>query len=188
MDDVTLHVCSGGVAIPTHTYMRKQVLVTNDELLCGTVLNSWKLVLGRADQSFMSLTDEQFQQPVAPGKNRLLYLLGHLTVVHDRMFPLLRLGTRKYPELDEYYLEHSDRALPDPLSVPVLKIRWTEVNSELTSALGQLTPTEWLGRHQDISDEDFAKDPGRNRLAVVMARTNHLSFHLGQMALAKRAG
>jgi DinB superfamily len=168
--------------------MRKQVLVTNDELLCGAVFNSWKLVLGRADQSFMSLTDVQFQQPVAPGKNRLLYLLGHLTVVHDRMFPLLGLGGRKHSELDEYYLDHPDRALPDPLSVAALKIRWTEVNSDLATALGQLTPTQWLERHQDVSEEDFAKDPRRNRLAVVMARTNHLSFHLGQMALAKRAG
>jgi hypothetical protein len=35
-----------------------------------------------------------------------------------------------------------------------------------------------------VSDEDFAKDPGRNRLAVVPSRTNHMSYHLGQIILA----
>ena len=28
------------------------------------------------------------------------YLLGHLTAMHDRMFPLLGLGDRFHPELD----------------------------------------------------------------------------------------
>jgi len=171
--------------ITAFTQPRKQVKVTNEELLGITALNSWKLVIGRFDQNLAALTDEQFQKQVAPGKNRLFYLVGHLTAVHDRMFPMLGLGERLHPELDEPYITNPDRALTDPVSASDLKKAWTEVNRKLTAAFERFTPEDWLQKHTAVSDEDFAKDPTRNRLAVVMSRTNHTSFHSGQAILAK---
>jgi DinB superfamily len=159
--------------------------MTNEELLGTTALNSWKLVIGRLDQSLAALTDEQLQKQVAPGKNRLFYLVGHLTAVHDRLFPLLGLGERLHPELDEPYITNPDRALTDPVSASDLKKAWTEVNGKLTTAFEGFTPEDWLQKHTAVSEEDFAKDPTRNRLAVVMSRTNHASFHSGQAVLAK---
>ncbi len=159
--------------------------MTNEELLGITALNSWKLVIGRFDQNLATLTDEQLQKQVAHGKNRLFYLVGHLTAVHDRMFPMLGLGERLHPELDEPYITNPDRAFPDPVSASDLKKAWAEVNSKLTAAFERFTSVDWLQKHTAVSDEDFAKDPTRNRLAVVMSRTNHASFHLGQAALAK---
>lgn len=159
--------------------------MTNEELLGITSLNSWKLVIGRLDQSLAALTDEQMQKQVAPGKNRLFYLVGHLTAVHDRMFPLLGLGERLHPELDESFLTNPDRALEDSVSASDLKKAWSEVNGKLAAAFEGFTPEDWLQKHAAVSDEDFAKDPTRNRLAVVMSRTNHASFHSGQAVLAK---
>jgi uncharacterized damage-inducible protein DinB len=159
--------------------------MTTEEQLANTALNSWKLVTGRLDAAISPLTDEQLQKQVAPGKNRLLYLVGHLTAVHDRMFSLLGLGERLHPELDEIYITNPDRALPDPTSAADLKRAWSEVNSELTAAFERLTPQQWLEKHTAVSDEDFAKDPTRNRLAVLMSRTNHAAFHTGQAALIK---
>jgi hypothetical protein len=159
--------------------------VTNEELPGITALNSWKLVIGRFDQNLATLTDEQLQTQVAPARNRLIYLLGHLTAVHDRLFPMLGLGERLYPELDETYITNPDRALADPVSASDLKKAWTEVNAKLTDAFEGFTPADWLKKHAAVSDEDFAKDPTRNRLAVVMSRTNHASFHSGQAVLAK---
>jgi uncharacterized damage-inducible protein DinB len=101
------------------------------------------------------------------------------------MFPLLGLGERLHPELDEAYIKSPDRALPDLVSVTDLKKAWDEVNHKLTSAFEAFTPKEWLEKHTAVSDEDFAKDPTRNRLALVMNRTNHASFHMGQAILAK---
>jgi DinB superfamily len=66
--------------------------MTNEEILGVTVLNSWKLAINRFDKTLSELSDEQLQQQVAPGRNRVFYLLGHLTAMHDRMFPLLGLG------------------------------------------------------------------------------------------------
>jgi uncharacterized damage-inducible protein DinB len=159
--------------------------MTTEEQLSNAALNAWKLVTGRLDTAITPLTDEQLQRQVAPGKNRLLYLVGHLTAVHDRMFSLLGLGERLHPELDEIYITNPDRALPDPVSAADLKRAWSEVNSKLTAAFEKLTPQQWLEKHTAVSDEDFAKDPTRNRLAVLMSRTNHVAFHTGQAALIK---
>jgi hypothetical protein len=159
--------------------------MTNEELLASTALNSWKLVIGRLTGAVASLSDEQLQRQVAPGKNRLVYLIGHLTVTHDRMLPMLGLGERLHPELEEAYLTNPDRALPDPVSPSELKKAWNEVNGKLTAAFEAFTPAEWLQKHSAVTEEEFAKEPLRNRLAVVMSRANHAAFHTGQAILAK---
>jgi hypothetical protein len=159
--------------------------MTTETMLANAALNSWKLIIGRLDAAIAPLSDEQLQRQVAPGKNRLLYLVGHLTAVHDRMFNLLGLGERLYPELDEIYITSPDRARPDPLSAAELKQAWSEVNGKLTAAFEKLRPQQWLEKHTAVSDEDFVKDPTRNRLAVLMSRTNHAAFHTGQAALIK---
>jgi hypothetical protein len=159
--------------------------MTTEEMLAHTALNSWKLVIGRFDAAIAPLSEEQLQRQVAPGKNRLLYLVGHLTAVHDRLFSMLGLGDRLHPELDEIYLTNPDRALPDPVSPVDLKHLWSEVNAKLTAAFEKLTPQQWLEKHTAVSKEDFAKDPTRNRLAVLISRTTHAAFHTGQAALIK---
>jgi hypothetical protein len=159
--------------------------VTNEELLAITALNSWKLVIGRFDQTLAGWTDEQLQNRIAPEKNRLFYLVGHLTAVHDRMLPLLGLGERLHPELDEVYIANRDRLLADPVSASDLRKAWAEVNSKLTVAFERFTPKDWLQKHAAVSDDEFAKDPTRNRFAIVMSRTNHASYHSGQAVLAK---
>jgi DinB family protein len=159
--------------------------MTNEEILGVTVLNSWKLAISRFGKTLSELSDEQLQQQVAPGRNRVFYLLGHLTATHDRMFPLLGIGNRLHPELDEPYIANLDRALADPLSATELRKAWAEVNDKLTRAFDGFTLEDWLQKHTAVSDDDFIKDPMRNRLAVVMNRTSHASYHAGQAALTK---
>jgi len=93
-----------------------------DELLFTTVVTSWKQIVNRLDERLASLDDEQLQKQIAPNKNRLFYLLGHLTVVHDRMLPLLGIGERLHPELDEAYLTNPDQTISDPLSAADLQL------------------------------------------------------------------
>ena len=156
-----------------------------EEVFSQTVVASWKQIVSRLDQQFASLDGEQLQKQIAPDKNRLFYLLGHLTSVHDRMLPLLGVGERLHPELDEVYITNPDRKLADPLSAADLKKVWSEVNAALISAVEKFSADDWLKKHGAVSDEDFAKDPTRNRLAVFLSRTNHVSFHAGQAVLAK---
>jgi hypothetical protein len=159
--------------------------MTNEELLSQAALKSWKLVLERFDKDLASLSDSDFQKRVAPGRNRLYYLLGHLTAVHDRLLPMLGIGDRVYANLDGAFISNPDGTLSDPVSVADLRRAWTDVNSRLTAAFERFSPQDWLHKHTAVSDTDFATDPTRNRLAVVLSRTNHLSFHAGQFVLTK---
>ena len=159
--------------------------MTNEEVLGVTVLNSWKIVINRFTKTISEFSDEQLQQQAAPGRNRVFYLVGHVIAMNDRMFPLLGLGDRLHPELNERYIANPDRVLADPLSATELRRAWSEVNNKLTTAFEGFTFEDWLRKHTAVSDEDFVKDPTRNRLAIVISRTSHASYHSGQAILAK---
>jgi DinB superfamily len=154
-----------------------------EQALVAAALNAWKSNIERADRLFSPLSDEQLQKEVAPGKNRLIYLWGHLTAVHDRMLPLLDLGQRLHPELDPLFLTNPDRTAAELPPAGEIKKFWNEVNSKLLAGFEGLSAVEWQQKHAQVSEEDFAKDPQRNRFSVLLSRTNHISFHLGQPAL-----
>lgn len=59
------------------------------------------------------------------------------------------------------------------------------MNAAVASAVEKFSVDDWLKKHTAVSDEDFSKNPTRNRLAVFLNRTNHASFHTGQIALTK---
>src|SRR2546428_9930609 len=61
---------------------------------------------------------------------------------------------------------------------------WNVVNAELWNGFEKMSWSDWVQRHSAVSEEDFAKDASRNRFAVLLSRTNHLSYHLGQAVLA----
>jgi hypothetical protein len=158
----------------------------SEQALVTAVVNSWKLNIERADRLFSPLTEEQLLKEVAPGKNRLIYLWGHLTAVHDRMLPLLVLGARLHPEYDALFITSPDKAAPTLPAAAELKKAWDEINGTLLAGFESLSAVDWLQKHASVSDEDFAKDPQRNRFSVLLSRTTHISFHLGQTALMPR--
>jgi uncharacterized damage-inducible protein DinB len=112
-----------------------------------------------------------------------MYLWGHLTASHDAMFSILGLGPRLYPELENIFISNPDKTMQLP-PAHELKKYWYQVTGKLLSQFENLSADEWLQRHHAMSEEDYAKDPARNRLAVLLSRTNHMSYHLGQMTLA----
>jgi uncharacterized damage-inducible protein DinB len=160
--------------------------MTTEQLTVTIILASWKNTMGRADKVFSELTERQFLQEVAPGRNRILYLLGHLTAVHDGLHTILGLGERLHPELDATFVSKPDKEIETLPSISELTKYWTEVSSSLFEKFGRLLPEEWLQRHMAMSEEDYARDPTRNRLSVLLSRTNHLSYHLGQIVLVLR--
>ena len=157
----------------------------NQELAIKNVLDTWHSNISRVDNLLSTLTDEQLQNEVAPGRNRGTYLLGHLTAVHDRMFSMLGIGNPLYPHLDEPFITKPDKAVADLPSAADLRNYWKEVNTTLAKHFATLQPDEWFQKHTSVSDEDFAKEPHRNRLNIIITRTNHLSYHFGQMAFLK---
>ena len=158
--------------------------MTPDEVLIPAAISSWEQVVTRVGTLCLSCTEEELLVDVAPGKNRILYIWGHLTAVNDAMFSVLRLGERLHPELDAVFIAQPDRSVPLPTSAEIAKC-WEGAHTELLSRFTTLSPNEWLERHGNVSAEEFERNPSRNRLAVLLSRTNHASYHLGQMMLAK---
>lgn len=155
----------------------------SEQALVTSAVNSWKSTVERADRIFSPLNEEQLQKEVAPGKNRLIYLWGHLTAVHDRMLPLLGLGERIHPEFDELFLTNPDRTIAKLPAAEEIKKSWNDVNGKLSAGFASLSAAQWLEKHGSVSEEDFAKDPTRNRFAILLSRTSHIAFHVGQTAL-----
>jgi hypothetical protein len=156
------------------------------QLVVKSVLDAWNSRMDSANKLFNALTDDDLQKEVAPGRNRGLYLLGHLAVIHDMMLPLLGFGPRLYPHLETAFLTNPDRTVSDIPSTKELRTIWDEVNSKLASHFIQLNPEDWLQKHSSVSEEDFVNEPHRNRLNVVIGRTNHMQYHMGQVALIKK--
>jgi len=146
-------------------------------------LKVWKSQIERADKLFGSLSSEEILREVAPGGNRLLYLWGHLTAMHDAMLPLLGLRERLYPEFDVAFVSNPDKSRAGIPSHEQVRQAWNAVNGELSKGLEKMSWSDWLQRHSAVSAEDFAKDASRNRFAILLSRTNHLSYHLGQAVL-----
>ncbi len=155
------------------------------QIIIKSVLDLWNARMMEANNLFDELSDEQLQLEVAPGKNRGIYLLGHLTAVHDKMLPLLNFGGQLYPQLGDVFLSKPDKAVTEIPSAKELRLQWSAINSKLSEHLNNLKADEWFEKHTTVSVENFAKEPHRNKLNVVLSRTSHLAYHLGQVALLK---
>ena len=154
-------------------------------LFVRTVLKAWETQVNRTNDFFDSMSDDQLMREVAPGRNRGVYLLGHLTAVNDGIMPLLGLGEKLYPNLEKPFISTPDKSGLEFPPLKELREYWTDVNEELMEHFIRLEPVEWLGKHAAVSVEDFAKEPHRNRLAVIITRTTHMHYHLGQLMLMK---
>jgi hypothetical protein len=156
-----------------------------EETIIKMVLDTWHTQIKNTDDLFNSISDEQLMQEVSPGRNRGIYLLGHLTAVHDRMLPLLGFGDQRYPNLYKTFVENADKSETNLPSTEDLRNYWKEVNNVLSEKFSELSFEQWFQRHNAVMEVDFAKEPHRNKLNIVINRTNHLTNHLGQLLLLK---
>jgi len=153
----------------------------SDQISVKMVLDGWNKQVDEASKLFDSLSDEQLMGEVAPGRNRGVYLLGHLAAENDNMLRLLDLGKVKYPKLYEDFVVKADRAVAEIPPVGELRKCWTDSCNELSKHFGKMTAEDWFGKHTSVSTEDFAKEPHRNKLNVVLVRVGHIQSHLGQL-------
>jgi hypothetical protein len=162
---------------------QRETLMTNEELYIAVALNGWMGNIERAAKMFSGLSDQELLKEIAPGKNRLIYLWGHLTATHDAMLPLLGIGRRLHPEFDVAFISNPDKTQAGIPSVELIRKAWREINDKLFEGFASLSAADWLKKHGAVSEEAFVKEPLRNRLAILLSRTNHLAYHLGQAAL-----
>jgi hypothetical protein len=155
------------------------------QIMVKMVLDRWYSLLKVFDTILDSVSDEQLQKEVSKGKNRGIYLFGHLIAVHDDMMPILNFGEKLFPQLEEPFLNLPDKATSVIPTAKELREMWKKQNEVLNKKFESLKPDEWFEKHNSISADDFAKEPHRNKLNVMITRISHLSYHSGQLALLK---
>lgn len=156
------------------------------ELFVKMAIDAWNIQIDRTNKLFNSLSDEQLSQEVAPGRNSGIYLMGHLTAVHDALFPLLDIGEKLYPHLDEIFVKNPDKSNLEKPAAKELRNSWADVNEKLSERFVNFSTEEWFQRHMSISEAEFMKEPHRNKLNVLLNRTAHLANHLGQLIFLKK--
>ncbi len=158
----------------------------SNQLTVKMTLDAWNAQVNNTNKLLNELTDEQLQNEVAPNRNRGVYLLGHLAAVNDKMLPLLGLGEQSFAHLNETFLSKPDKSVAEIPTASELRKCWNESSASLTKHFNALSTDDFFAKHTSVSAEDFAKEPHRNRLNVIISRTNHLAYHLGQLSFLKK--
>jgi hypothetical protein len=156
------------------------------EFFIKMAIAAWSLQIDRASKLFDSLTDTQLQKQVSENRNTGVYLLGHLTAIHDEMLPLLGVGEKMYPALGEVFVKNPDKSNLDKPLPHQLRMYWKEINSTLLLKLNAIDTNEWFDRHAAVTEEDFRIDPQRSKLNILLIRTSHIAYHIGQVVLLKK--
>ena len=162
-----------------------ETTATQLNLLVKMTLTAWGAQNNYLKNLISSLSDEQLSKEIAPGRNTGIYLLGHLIAVSDAMLPLLGFGERLFPELEKVFITSPDNSGLQMPGITELKEKLDTVNAKLATHFQSTSVDEWLSRHTAVSPEDFVKEPHRNKLNIVISRTNHMANHIGQMLLIK---
>lgn len=156
------------------------------EIAVKIILDSWKTQNEKVDKFLDEISDQQINAEIADGKNSGVYLVGHLAAVNDNLFQILDLGERPHAELEEIFLRNSDNKDYKNISIGDLKNFWKEINLKLNEKFAEFSADNWFEKHASVSAEDFAKEPHRNKLNVLLSRTIHQANHLGQLSLLKK--
>ena len=113
--------------------------------MVDSAIRAWKSTADRIDKFFGALSPEQLEQEIAPGRNRLIYLWGHIAALNDRLFPLMGLGPRLYPEMDVMFILNPDRVAITVYSAEQLKQAWNQINERLSAGILKLVPGGMAG-------------------------------------------
>lgn len=159
--------------------------MNTNHVMVKMMLDRWHSLVKNTDAILNALSDEQLQKEIVPGKNRGIYVLGHLIAVHDDMLLLLDFGNKLFPELNEPFLKFPDKSVAEIPSAKELRESWNEMNKVLNQKFDSLQPDDWFQKHTVVSAEDFIKEPHRNKLNILLTRTTHLAHHSAQLGLLK---
>lgn len=119
------------------------------------VIKSWEGQNKTIDAFFSKYENDFYLNEVAPGRNRAIYLLGHLIATNDWLLSVLGIGERLYPHLDEIFISHPDNPATQTPSIEELKDHWEKLNLVLSEAFNNMETTEWFERHTRVSEEDL---------------------------------
>lgn len=149
-------------------------------------LLQWDAYNRRMQKALDAIGEEDFYKPIVPGGNSPSWLLGHLADTEDGLLELFGIRNRMFPELAKIYHHERDTNQSGHLSKEELNKKWQAIVAELDSTFKGMTESDWLAPHMAVSEEDFKKEPHRNKLNVMLSRVTHKASHLGQIAMQEK--
>src|SRR5215813_11031966 len=159
--------------------------MSTENSLIDAALRGGKSNVERVDKLFGTLSPGQLEQQVTPGKNRLIYLWGHLAAVNDGLLLLLGIGERLHPELDAMFISKPDRSVEITMTAQSLKLAWDKINQRLWEGFSKFSQADWARKHTAVSKKKFKREPNRSKFTMLLGRTAHISYHVGQAMLAR---
>lgn len=146
-------------------------------------LLQWATYNTRMQKVLDTIDDQNFNSPITPGGNSPSWLLGHLVDTDDKLLELFGIQKRLFPELEKIYHHERGTNQAGHLSKAELTSKWKAISAELDKAFKSWNEKDWMGKHTAVSEEDFKKEPQRNKLNVMLSRVSHKASHLGQIAM-----
>jgi hypothetical protein len=153
------------------------------EMLIRQTIAAWKLQNRKLNSLLNKLSSEELLATVAPNRNRGIYILGHLIAFNDMMLPLLGFQERLYPELDDLFVCCADGASEHYPSANTLKAYWYHVNEKLSTNMNVFPISDWFVQPGNDKAIGLKRNPLYNKYSVLISRTTHLSYHIGQLIL-----
>ena len=149
-------------------------------------LLQWSTYNNRMQKLLDTISEDNFNKPVFAGHNSPSWILGHLVDTDDALLELFGIRSRLFPELKTIYHHEKDTNQSGHLNKTELIKKWQAISAELDKAFKSWSDKEWLSRHTAVSEEDFKKEPHRNKLNVMLSRVGHKASHLGQIAMQEK--
>jgi hypothetical protein len=146
-------------------------------------LLQWTTYNTRMQKMLDTISDQNFNTPITANGNTPSWLFGHLVDTDDKLLELFGIRNRMFPELEKIYHHERGNNQKDHLSKVDLIAKWKAISSELDKAFQSWSEKEWMSRHNAVSEEDFKKEPQRNKLNVMLSRVAHKASHMGQVAM-----
>ncbi|MBL7871941.1 MAG: DinB family protein [Cyclobacteriaceae bacterium] len=149
-------------------------------------LLQWDTYNKRMQKVIDSISDENFNHAIIATGNSPSWLLGHLADTDDKLLELFGISERMFPELSTIY--HHERVTNQHghLSKAELNKKWNLIVAKLDTVFKNMTEADWLARHMSVTEEEFKKEPHRNKLNVLLSRVTHKASHLGQIAMQSK--
>ena len=149
-------------------------------------LIQWNTYNKQMQKAFDTISDENFNKPIVENGNSPSWLLGHLVDTDDKLIELFGIGDRLHPELKAIYHHERGTNQSGHLTKSELLSKWKTISAELDKAFKSWSESDWMGRHTAVSEDDFKKEPHRNKLNVMLSRVEHKASHLGQVAMQSK--
>ena len=146
-------------------------------------LLQWDTYNRRTLKMLEAISEEHFNKSIVPGGNSPSWLFGHLADTDDMLLELFGISGRLHPELGKIYHHERGANQTGHLSKQELTTKWKGIIAALDQAFKNMNESDWHGRHMAVTEEDFKKEPQRNKLNVMLSRVTHKASHLGQIAM-----